>query len=195
MYRKLAIQYHPDKNPDNKFAEARFIEVHEAYSILSDNNRRAQYDDERWLAGMNKRSSAYVEVTPVWLDGIARQLVQSLAQMDTHRISHGALAGYIKLIITDAHIGILKEYNETAVNESLVKHLLRATQHLEASFLPEIMQRLTIIASNNIELANNIAAYSHSREKEEMYRKLYPYIVLAVTLLLCVFMYFYSGGQ
>lgn len=193
MYRKLAIQYHPDKNPDNKFAEARFIEVHEAYSILSDNNHRAQYDDERWLAGMNKKSSAYVEVTPFWLEGIARQLVQSLEQMDTHRISHGALAGYIKLIITDAHIGILKEYNETVINENLVKHLLRATHHLEASYLPDIMQRLTEIADNNNALAATITTYHQSREKEEMYRKLYPYIVLAVTLLLCVFMYFYSG--
>ena len=43
-YRKLAIQYHPDKNPDNKEAEEKFKEAAEAYSILSDPDKKARYD-------------------------------------------------------------------------------------------------------------------------------------------------------
>jgi DnaJ-class molecular chaperone len=43
-YRKLARQYHPDRNPGDKQAEAHFKEVQEAYDVLSDKNRRAQYD-------------------------------------------------------------------------------------------------------------------------------------------------------
>jgi molecular chaperone DnaJ len=43
-YRKLAHQYHPDKNPDNPEAEGRFKEASEAYAILSDAEKRAQYD-------------------------------------------------------------------------------------------------------------------------------------------------------
>jgi len=43
-YRKLALQHHPDRNPNNKEAEERFKEAAEAYSVLSDSQKRGQYD-------------------------------------------------------------------------------------------------------------------------------------------------------
>src|ERR1700675_1931336 len=43
-YRKLAMQHHPDRNPDNAKAEERFKEAKEAYEILCDADRRAAYD-------------------------------------------------------------------------------------------------------------------------------------------------------
>jgi len=43
-YRKLAMQYHPDKNPDNKEAEEKFKEASEAYEVLSDKDKKQLYD-------------------------------------------------------------------------------------------------------------------------------------------------------
>ena len=43
-FRKLAMQYHPDRNPGDKEAEAKFKEINEAYEVLKDEQKRAAYD-------------------------------------------------------------------------------------------------------------------------------------------------------
>jgi curved DNA-binding protein len=55
-YRKLAVKYHPDKNPGDKKAEDRFKEINEAYAVLSDPQKKSQYD-QFGSAGFHQRFS------------------------------------------------------------------------------------------------------------------------------------------
>jgi molecular chaperone DnaJ len=48
-YRKLAMQFHPDRNPGDKDAETTFKEVQEAYDVLSDTDKRSQYDRQGYV--------------------------------------------------------------------------------------------------------------------------------------------------
>ena len=43
-YRRMAMKYHPDRNPDDPEAEAKFKEAAEAYEVLSDESKRSRYD-------------------------------------------------------------------------------------------------------------------------------------------------------
>ncbi|MCK5762900.1 MAG: DnaJ domain-containing protein, partial [Clostridiales bacterium] len=56
-YRKLAMKYHPDKNPDDKASESKFKEINEAYEVLSDSEKRHLYD-QFGHAGVNQNAGA-----------------------------------------------------------------------------------------------------------------------------------------
>lgn len=64
-YRKLALQLHPDRNPGNKDAEAKFRLVSQAYSVLSDERQREIYD--RDTSRSSPRPESWRPQTTVWV--------------------------------------------------------------------------------------------------------------------------------
>lgn len=58
-YRKVAMQFHPDRNPGNKEAEDKFKEAAEAYEVLNDADKRSQYDRFGHNAFGNGRGNGY----------------------------------------------------------------------------------------------------------------------------------------
>ncbi len=73
-YRKIALKYHPDKNPDDKEAEKIFKEAAEAYGVLSDNNKRAQYDQFGHAGvGMGQQSGGFGGGVHMSMDDIFSQ--------------------------------------------------------------------------------------------------------------------------
>jgi len=192
-YRALAFKYHPDKNPDSSLSEAAFKEVQEAYAVLSNAAKRAGYDDERWLMGLGSKTQYKEAVNPGWLLKICCELNTSLDTMDTHRMSQKALKAYILLILSDAHLGILEQANDPIANETIINGIIKASQKLEVKYLYEIEQRLKIIAAGNNLMLQAIDEHMENRIRKARNEKLLPYLILLITLALCVFMYLYGN--
>ena len=70
-FRKLAQQYHPDKNPGDKTAEARFKDMNEAYTVPSDPDKRAKYDKfgAQWEQYGAPVGGPRTSTGAVWVDG------------------------------------------------------------------------------------------------------------------------------
>jgi len=75
VYRKLAVKYHPDKNPGSakQAAESKFKEISEAYYVLSDEKRRAQYDQMRKYGGGGPSSSNFAGAQGFNFEDLLRQ--------------------------------------------------------------------------------------------------------------------------
>ena len=71
-YRKLAIKYHPDKNPGDSEAEEKFKEAAEAYEILSDDEKRSRYD-RYGHAGVDPNNGGFSGAGGMSMEDIFRQ--------------------------------------------------------------------------------------------------------------------------
>ena len=81
-YRKLAMQYHPDRNPNNPEAEGKFKECSEAYAVLSDADKRAAYD-RYGHAAVGGAGSPFGGGSP-----FGQGLKSSLARRGRHPVGH-----------------------------------------------------------------------------------------------------------
>ena len=191
-YRRLAHQYHPDKNQGSPIAETHFKTIIEAYTIIGNPEKRNIYDNERLRAGLGNYTPNQQEVTPEWLLKICTELNQSLLKMDSTTISYTALKAYILLILSDDHLSILINSKNKDLTTLLVTELITATKKLPVNYTIEITNRLLQLAQSQPDLLAFIISTQATRQKTEAKENRQPYLIIFITLLLCLFMYVYG---
>lgn len=191
-YRALAFKYHPDTNTDNNYAATHFLDIQEAYSILSNPARRRQYDEERWLNGMSNRAKDRHIVTPHWVLLESRKLSAHMATIDIYRMSHSALYDYIFLLLSDTHMAVLKQADDAEANRAIVKELLQATRHLRHQYMEPVGRRLAELAVGDNDMLNSISVQVSKSRQQDKWERLKPLLIAIVAIALSILMYFYA---
>lgn len=182
-FRKLAKTYHPDKAPDNPFAETHFREIQEAYETLSDPDRRNRYDEELWLRGLTNRSRNAVAITPDWLLGEAEKLRRHMETIDSYRMNHHALKEFVEELLSDEHLSVLRVTPETRA--AMLEKIFLSVAKLRLPLLNGLKPRLELLATDDPQALKRIEVFVDERRREADWNRRRPWIVLAFAILIC----------
>ncbi len=189
-FRKLAHDFHPDKNPENAFAAARFLEIQEAYKVLSDPRKRKDYDRELWLSG--KLHEKNLELSPGNLLNELKILNAHILELDVYRMNKSLLQQYLLFLLSDERLAVL-------TNEPSADYITAFTSEMIsiATILPPYLA-LPVLARMKYAFASIGPALSLISISEQKIKRTYlctqyaPWVILTTVLLICIAMYYFS---
>lgn len=182
-FRDAAKKHHPDKAPDNPFADAHFKELQEAYEVLSHPAKRSRYDEECWLRGLYQRKGRFT-ISPQWILGEATKLRRHIEQVDVYRMNHLALKDYVVALLSDEHLSILREAPE--LHELILDQLIPSLRHISIRYAQEAGKRLLLLAGNDVVLQKSVHDWMTERRREAFWNRYRPLFVLLAVLAICL---------
>jgi curved DNA-binding protein CbpA len=190
-FRRLAMIYHPDKNPNDKYAEVQFNEIKEAYEILTNPVRKETYLQQRWYnQSIGKRRTAEA-VTPVSILKLVLELEQYVSRLDVHRMNKEGLSNYIDELLSMETIETLTQFHEAEINRQIIASTLSAMRSLPMKFLGKVPGRLEILADDQTSLLR-IKSFLKNRKKVFLWDRYKVAVIILFTVVICLVIYFTS---
>lgn len=185
-YRKLAHQYHPDKNPNDAYATAQFAEIKEAYEVLTDPSKKEYYLQQRWYnQSIGKRRTQDV-ITPVNVLKQSLELEKYVSTLDVFRMDKGGLQDYMLSLINDEVLTALGKFDEPSTKQEIIQTLLTALYPLPKLYADPVISQLKKLAAGDVaaeEMIANHVARSGRKHRREKYSLLF---IIIITALLCL---------
>lgn len=189
-FRLLAHHFHPDKNPDNDFASEYFLEIQEAYKILSEPAMRQAYDRERNLAGRDKQKKKVV--SPQSLLVQAQKLSDDVRRMTAYRVDIPWLQSALVFLLSNQHLAILCQPNLQPLRKAFIAEIITAIKVLPYPFPLEIIQPMNQLVAKDLSAKQDWESFLAVRKNKFIFQKTIPWLAVLVTLALCGLMYWYG---
>jgi molecular chaperone DnaJ len=184
-FRKLAQQFHPDKNSGDRISAEKFSEIHEAYRILSDIKKRAEYNYIRYTENP-KRTSQPVVNEPEDILQLSSKLAKETSLADPYRIDRDLLYFQLMDILSVDHLAILQAADQATINRKIIEQLIASSRFLPLNMLEDIIQKLRQIAGTDKEAENNVKEFISQAKQLYYWNRYKVYIALAIAALACL---------
>jgi curved DNA-binding protein CbpA len=184
-YRRLALEYHPDKKQNDSYAAARFAEIKEAYEVLTNPRKKDAYLQQRWYNQSIGSKRAQATVTPVSVLKQALELEKYVSRLDIHRMDRHGLYAYIDSLTDTDTIEKLKQFDEPGTKKEIVRLLAKSARLLSSKQFGKLKRKLLQIHEDPDTLTMTRATLSQLQqtEKTEKYK---PLVILLIVLFICL---------
>ena len=189
-YRKLAQQYHPDKNNNDPYAEANFNEIKEAYETLTNPAKKDTYLQQRWYNRATGNNNIEQVITPVNILKQALEFEKYTSTLDVFRMDSNSLFEYMNELLNDETVSKLLQFNETDINKQIMLALLKPVKFLSSEKAISITDKLTRLTTGNTESRDKINEVLWQIKRKEKWERYKWIIVLMITITICVLIKF-----
>lgn len=190
-YHQQAKKFHPDVNPENASASHRFIEIQEAYFVLSDEDRRQQFHVKSKYPFVTKTKT--VEETPDTILKKAKKLNQLLKEIDIFRMNRSLFSQAIHLLLSERNILILNRAGNTTINRIVVEDILQLCRVVSYKESIKISNKLLMIAGNDEALHKAIYQFTNRKRLRNFWDRYNLLIISFITLIICLFILIISN--
>lgn len=191
-FRKLALQYHPDRNAESEFAELHFREIQQAYEILTDVSRRYVYDRE-WRLHFPKESDRHTrQHTP---ESILEETIvfgRQIKSMDIFRMNNETIFGQSKKILSTDNLDLLLFHKKETINQSIITEMMSASEKLSYKQASVISVLLLKLADHNRQTETAITEWMRRLKRKSYWEQYYPFAALVIAVVICVMIYLLS---
>jgi molecular chaperone DnaJ len=188
-YRRLAQQYHPDKNNNDPYAAVQFVEIKEAYEVLSNPGKKEYYLQQRWYnQSTGKRKTRHI-ITPVTILLQALELEKYVSTLDIFRMDKEGLKQYILGLLPDSTIDQLKRFNETDTNGEIIATIIKVMNPLPLLFTKPITAQLQKLSADDEKAGQLLSFFIQKKEKKNQREKYSLIVIIIVTLIICLLIY------
>lgn len=188
-YRKLAKQYHPDKNNNDPYATALFADIKEAYEMLTDPAKKEYYLQQRWYHQSTGNRKTQEVITPVTVLKQALELEQYVSKIDVFRMDKMGLQKYIMDLIPDTSIEKLQQFNEPDTIRQIVSILLHAIKPLPGQYTKDIFIQLHKLSANEPIATEKLNIFIRQRQKKSHREKYSLVVIIILTIIISLFIY------
>lgn len=189
-YRKLAMEFHPDRNLNNSESTAWFREIQEAYSVLSDPIQRERYHRERWLSKTpNQQYTPPKPSTPLQFMQKVLELERFVYTHDKYRLDKIGLLAYLENLLSDETIDLLLKNEDEQMNSKIFQLLLAAASPLNYKQIQSITDPLTQLAERDATSKRELERFIQTKKNEFLFDKYKVLITILIAIAICVFIF------